>query len=78
LARRHPHRVAEAVVGLIDAGFVEAGEVFNVLGRANFGPPALIAFAGQSATESILPSFGQIRTTVTSSRQAQIGLRWSF
>jgi hypothetical protein len=53
-------------------------EIFNVFNRANFGPPSLIAFAGQNASEAILSSFGQIRTTVTPGRQAQIGVRWSF
>jgi hypothetical protein len=53
-------------------------EVFNLLNRANFGPPALIAFAGAADGESPLPSFGQIRTTVTSSRQTQLGVRMTF
>jgi hypothetical protein len=53
-------------------------EVFNLLNRANFGPPALIAFAGAADGESPLASFGQIRTTVTSSRQTQIGVRMTF
>jgi hypothetical protein len=53
-------------------------EVFNLLNRANFGPPSLIAFAGTADGEGPLPSFGQIRTTVTSARQAQVGLRFSF
>ncbi len=53
-------------------------EVFNLLNRANFGPPALVVFAGAADGEAPLPSFGQIRTTVTSSRQTQIGLRVTF
>jgi hypothetical protein len=53
-------------------------EVFNLLNRANFGPPSLIVFAGQNDGEAPLPAFGQIRTTVTSSRQAQLGVRVSF
>jgi len=53
-------------------------EVFNVLNRANFGPPSLIVFAGQADGEAPLPSFGQIRSTVTSSRQTQLGVRIIF
>ncbi len=53
-------------------------EVFNLFNRANFGPPSLIAFAGSVDNEAPLASFGQIRTTVTSSRQAQIGVRVTF
>ncbi|HYN06562.1 MAG TPA: hypothetical protein VES67_04150 [Vicinamibacterales bacterium] len=53
-------------------------EVFNLLNRANFGPPSLIVFAGQADGEAPLPAFGQIRTTVTSARQTQIGLRLTF
>ncbi len=53
-------------------------EVFNVFNRANFGPPSLVAFAGTAATEAPLSSFGQIRTTITSARQAQLGVRISF
>jgi hypothetical protein len=49
--------------------------VFN---RANFGNPTLIAFAGAAANEAPLASFGRIRSTVTSSRQLQIGLRLAF
>ena len=53
-------------------------EVFNVFNRANFGPPSLIAFAGTADNEAPLTSFGQIRSTVTSSRQIQLGARWTF
>ena len=53
-------------------------EVFNVFNRANFGPPSLIAFAGSADNEAPLPSFGQIRSTVTSSRQIQLGVRWTY
>jgi len=53
-------------------------EVFNLFNRANFGPPSLVAFAGTAATETPLASFGQIRTTITSARQAQLGVRISF
>ena len=53
-------------------------EVFNVLNRANFGNPTLIAFAGTTANEAPLATFGRIRSTVTSARQLQLGARLSF
>jgi hypothetical protein len=53
-------------------------EVFNLLDRANFGPPSLIAFSGTADVEEPLPSFGQIRSTVTSARQVQLGIRVTF
>ena len=53
-------------------------EVFNVLNRANFANPTLIAFAGVAQNEAPLSSFGRIRSTVTSARQMQLGLRLSF
>jgi hypothetical protein len=53
-------------------------EVFNLFNRANFGPPSLVAFSGSVDNEAALASFGQIRTTVTSARQAQLGIRISF
>jgi hypothetical protein len=53
-------------------------EAFNVLNRANFGTPELRAFAGTAATEAPLATFGRITTTVTSSRQIQVGIRARF
>jgi len=53
-------------------------EVFNVFNRPNFANPTLIAFAGASATEAPLATFGRIRSTVTSARQMQIGVRLAF
>jgi hypothetical protein len=53
-------------------------EAFNILNRPNFGPPALIAFAGNADGERPLASFGRIRTTVTSARQVQLGIRIAF
>jgi len=50
-------------------------EAFNLLNRANFGTPSLIAFQGTQATEQPVATFGRIRSTVTSSRQIQLGLR---
>jgi len=53
-------------------------EAFNLFNRPNFGVPALLAFAGNADGEAPLASLGRIRTTVTSSRQVQLGLRISF
>jgi hypothetical protein len=53
-------------------------EAFNVLNRANFGTPSLIAFAGSAANERPFSTFGRIRYTVTSARQVQLALRISF
>ncbi len=53
-------------------------EVFNLLNRANFGTPSLIAFTGTRAGEEPLPTFGRIRSTVTSARQMQLGVRFVF
>ncbi len=38
----------------------------------------LLAFAGVMDGEDPLPTLGQIRSTVTSSRQIQLGLRVEF
>lgn len=53
-------------------------EVFNLFNRPNFAPPSLLAFAGAADNERPLPSFGRIRSTVSSSRQIQLGVRISF
>ena len=53
-------------------------EVFNLLNRANFGPPALVAFAGTADGEAPLSTFGRITTTITSARQIQLGIRAIF
>jgi hypothetical protein len=53
-------------------------EIFNLLNRANFGNPTIIAFAGSADGEQPLASFGRIRSTVTSARQMQLGARLSF
>ena len=53
-------------------------EAFNVLNRANFAPPNLSVFAGSADVEQPLPNFGRIRSTVTSSRQIQLGVRLLF
>jgi hypothetical protein len=53
-------------------------EAFNLLNRANFGPPALVAFAGRADGEAPLATLGRITTTITSGRQVQLGLRVMF
>ncbi|MPZ18137.1 MAG: TonB-dependent receptor plug domain-containing protein [Luteitalea sp.] len=53
-------------------------EAFNVLNHTNFGPPSLTAFAGAADDEAPLPTFGRITSTVTSSRQIQLGVRLVF
>ena len=53
-------------------------EAFNVLNRVNFGTPELRAFAGQRDGEAPIATFGRITTTVTSSRQIQLGVRATF
>jgi len=53
-------------------------EAFNVLNRTNFGTPELRAFAGTAPTEAPLATLGRISTTVTSSRQIQLGIRARF
>ena len=65
--------------GLGPSGSLELRvEAFNVFNRANFGIPSLIAFSGQRDGEAPLSTFGRIRSTVTSSRQVQLGLRVVF
>jgi hypothetical protein len=53
-------------------------EVFNVFNRANFAPPALTVFNGTADNEAPLTSFGRIRSTTTSARQMQLGVRVTF
>ena len=53
-------------------------EAFNIFNRANFGNPSLIAFTGAADNEQPLSTFGVIRSTVTSSRQVQLGVRLTF
>jgi len=52
--------------------------VFNLFNRTNFGTPTLIAFAGSADNEPAQASFGRIRSTVTASRQVQLGARLVF
>jgi hypothetical protein len=53
-------------------------EIFNLLNRANFSTPSLLAFSGVSDTEQPLPTLGRIRSTSTSARQIQLGLKFLF
>jgi hypothetical protein len=53
-------------------------EAFNLFNRANFSNPNLIAFTGAADNEAPLSTFGRIRSTVTASRQVQLGLRLTF
>ena len=53
-------------------------EAFNILNRANFGAPALLAFAGAADNEQPFASFGRVRNTITSARQIQLGVRVRF
>jgi hypothetical protein len=53
-------------------------EAFNLFNRANFAPPALTVFAGAADNEAPLTTFGRIRSTVTSARQIQLGVRVQF
>jgi hypothetical protein len=53
-------------------------EAFNLLNRANFGPPALLAFAGTADNQAPFSTFGRITTTVTSARQVQLGVKVLF
>jgi Carboxypeptidase regulatory-like domain/TonB dependent receptor len=53
-------------------------EAFNILNRTNFGIPELRAFAGQTDGEAPLATFGRISSTITSSRQIQLGVRVVF
>jgi Carboxypeptidase regulatory-like domain/TonB dependent receptor len=64
-----------------DSGRIELRiEAFNVLNRTNLGIPELRAFAGSPTAdgEPPLATFGRISTTVTSSRQIQLGARVTF
>ena len=53
-------------------------EAFNLFNRANFAPPSLIVFAGAADNELPLTTFGRVRSTVTPSRQIQLGVRLAF
>ncbi len=49
-------------------------EFFNILNRANYGPPNTTVFSGAAVS----PSAGLITTTATTPRQIQLGLKLIF
>jgi hypothetical protein len=52
-------------------------EAFNFLNRANFAvPSSRVAFT--NAAGDIAPNWGRITSTVTTSRQIQLGLKYLF
>jgi hypothetical protein len=56
-------------------------EAFNLTNRANFAVPSgRIAFTGVAADGSpvVAPTWGRITSTVTTSRQIQVGAKLSF
>lgn len=57
-------------------------EFFNLLNRANFGPPNATVFTNGTTTAStvaaVSPAAGLITTTATTSRQIQFGLKMVF
>ena len=53
-------------------------EAFNLLNRANFAAPSGQIFAGVSETDAPLASAGQITRTVSSARQMQLGVKYTF
>ncbi|MBI4446826.1 MAG: TonB-dependent receptor [Acidobacteria bacterium] len=62
-----------------ESGKVEfRAEIFNLLNRANFGPPDRRVFGGVQDVEAPLPTAGKINTTSGSARQIQFGLKLIF
>ena len=54
-------------------------EIFNALNRVNLGAPSLIIFNGSGPAADVpFASFGEIRSTTTSARQVQLGVRVTF
>ena len=53
-------------------------EFFNLLNRANFGLPSRTVFAGRADGEAPLPTAGRISSTVNTSRQIQLALKFLF
>ena len=53
-------------------------EVFNLLNRANFAVPSGQIFAGVGENEAPLASAGQITRTISSARQMQLGVKFTF
>jgi hypothetical protein len=64
-----------------EAGMIQfRAEIFNLGNRANFrlSPPSLQAFAGSTAADPVLATFGVVRDTIPSARQVQFALRVAF
>jgi carboxypeptidase family protein/TonB-dependent receptor-like protein len=53
-------------------------EVFNVFNRTNFSIPDRVVFGGAREGEAPLTTAGQITSTVTDARQAQLGVKFRF
>ena len=68
--------------GVAPAGSLQVRiEAFNVFNRANFAVPSgRIAFTGvdPQGTPIVAPTWGRITSTVTTSRQIQLGLKYMF
>jgi hypothetical protein len=50
-------------------------EIFNLLNRANFNTPNLIAFTASGSTTKVSGTAGAITSTSTTARQIQLGLK---
>ena len=53
-------------------------EVFNVFNRTNFSIPNRVVFGGAREGEAPLATAGQITSTVSDARQAQLGVKFRF
>ncbi len=53
-------------------------ELFNILNRANFGPPNRTVFAARNNVETPLSTVGTITNTNSTSRQIQFALKVLF
>jgi hypothetical protein len=53
-------------------------EVFNVFNRTNFSIPNRVVFGGAREGEAPLVTAGQITSTVSDARQAQLGVKLTF
>ena len=65
-------------LGHLENARAAVNQAVNIFDRANFGIPSLLAYTGSADNEAPLTTFGRIRTTVTSARQIQLGIRATF